>query len=410
MINNFHYLRGGDCRYTFDLAKLLNKNNHEIAFFSMQHPKNLSSEYDQYFISNINYQEINNRTLGNVGKAISKSFWNLEAQEMLRSLLKRFQPDIAHVQNILHHITPSIFPILKEFLIPIVHTLHDYNLICPDIYLYRDGIICEECFRGRYFRAVFHKCKRDSFSASILAAGQRYIHSLFDAYKHVSYFIAPTQFTKRIFINSGFGHSDRIMYVPHFIDYAEFGSVWSPSTKNEIVFAGRLIKEKGVNTLIEAAEHIPEVDIVIFGDGELHPVIKEEIRLRKLQNVRLMGWRSREEVLEALRDAKALVMPSEWYETTGLTVLEASAMFRPSVVSSGTAMAEVIINEENGLHFPMGNSYKLAQSLKRIILDQSLAESLGKAARSRIEKIYNPESHYKSITDIYRKAFTTLRS
>lgn len=405
LVSSFHYLRGGDCRYNFDLARLLEERGHEVVHFSMNHPKNEPYAYDRFFISHIDYAKSNkHRNLRSAYRVLTTSFWNREAQTNLAALLREFKPDVAHLQNILHHITPSIIPVLRKHRIPIIHHLHDYNLICPDTYLLRDGKICEECFGKRYYRCVLNRCKKGSPAASVLAAAQRYLHEAIGAFRDVSHFVAPSAFTKRKYIEAGFAYADRVVHIPYFVDCEHILPDWGFEQTRGVVFAGRLIAQKGVWTLLKAGALVPEVPITVFGDGELRSVLEEEIARRHLTNIHLVGWRPQSEVLSALRGARALVMTSEWYETTGIPILEAGAIGRAAIVSANTAMTEVVQHETSGLVFPMGDADGLAACIRQICSDVSLAERLGRGACSRVEAVYEAEGHYGQIMQIYEQA------
>ncbi len=254
MINNFHYLRGGDCRYTYDLASVLEEHGHDVAHFAMHHPQNEPCEYSNFFINHIDYDQLSRqKTLKNTIRVLKTSFWNLESQRKLAALLDEFKPDIAHLQNILHHITPSIIPILRKNNIPIVHHLHDYNLICPDVYCLNKGQVCEKCFQSRYYQCIINRCKKGSYSASLLAAGQRYFHEVRNAFKGVSRYIAPSEFAKRKFHEAGFFAKEQIVTIPYVVRSETVEPDWDFRKATGAVFAGRLITEKGLITLLRAA-------------------------------------------------------------------------------------------------------------------------------------------------------------
>lgn len=410
LINNFFYMRGGDCKYTFDLADLLERKGHEVAFFSMQHSRNFPSPYEKYFISNVDYSSLNKRRgIDSIRTVLSTSFWNRESQHKLAELLKVFKPDVAHIQNILHHITPSILPVLAKNKIPIIAHLHDYNLICPDIYLVRDGKICEKCFNGNYFYGFLHACKKKSMPASFLAASQRYFHDLLNVYNSVSHFICPTQFTQKIFRRANFRYMDKLIYLPHIVQTNNSYLSISDSEKKTIVYAGRLIRQKGVWTLIRAAQLIPDIPIRIYGDGELLHELVDFCEENKIENVKFMGWVTQEVMQGVFLKAAALVFPSEWYEITGLSILEAAAAGTPAIVSDNSAMAEVVINDKTGKVFKMGDPVSLANCIRFIINDASAARQMGLLAREQLLGVHDPETHYLKLMHIYQKSILTIQ-
>ena len=148
-INKFFYLRGGAERYYFALSKLLEDNGHKIIPFSMKEEKNFPSSYSKYFVDNL---ELGNAGLNIINKSI-RPIWYKEAQKKLEALIKLEKPDIAHLHLIYHHLSPSILPILKKYNIPVVMTVHDYKLICPNYKLYTKNAVCKRCKGHKYYNA-----------------------------------------------------------------------------------------------------------------------------------------------------------------------------------------------------------------------------------------------------------------
>jgi glycosyltransferase involved in cell wall biosynthesis len=249
----------------------------------------------------------------------------------------------------------------------------------------------------------------DSLAASFLAAIQRYLHEAIDIFGHVSCFIVPSVFALQKFTEAGFKYADRIEYIPHFVDCERISADWSFETTRGVVFVGRLIAQKGLWTLLKAAALIPEVPITILGDGDLRPALEKEVARQSIMNVNFRGWQAQSEVLETLRRARALVMPSECYETTGISILEAGVLGRAAIVSNDTAMAEVVQDGKSGLVFPMGDSNALAMCIKQLCSDVSLAERLGRGARTRVEQVYSAEAHYHQISKLYEKVIEESR-
>jgi glycosyltransferase involved in cell wall biosynthesis len=368
IINNFHYIRGGDCSYTFDLAHLLQENGHEVVHFSMHHPQNEPYEYDRYFVSFIDYDAIkSSKSPKNMVQVVARSLWSKEAQNKLEELLQVFRPDVAHCQNILHYLTPSLIATLRRHGIPLVHTLHDYNLICPDIYLLRHGKICEECFNRRYWRGVLHRCKKGLFRASTLGVAQRYIHDAIGAFEGVKRFIAPSKFLMQKFEESRFRYSNRIVHIPLFIeDVAGPEFEHSKREREGALFVGALSSHKGVMTLLNAARLIPDIPITLVGQGELYDDLKDTIRRDRLSNVQLMGYQSRNTIYDLMSRSLCFVLPSECYENLPITIMEAALLACPAVVSSGTAMECMIADGVTGLVFKRGDADLLAKKIKLV--------------------------------------------
>lgn len=218
LINNFYYHRGGDCTYLFSLKNLLEHKGHKVVIFSMHHPENYDSEYSNYFVSHINYnEELKNRNLLTPLKVLSRSIYSRESRIKIEQLIKTERPDIAHVQNIHHHITPSIFYTLRHYHIPIVWTLHDYTLICPNTSFVSHGSICEKCKKIKYYWPTLTQCKKNSLAASTMAGLESTMLRLMNAYRLVNVFIAPSNFMRNKLLEYGLGKYP-IVTLHNFID------------------------------------------------------------------------------------------------------------------------------------------------------------------------------------------------
>jgi glycosyltransferase involved in cell wall biosynthesis len=398
-VNNFYYLRGGDARYMFDLSSLLEKNGHSVSFFSMQHEKNIRYKHENLFIDNIDYSEINsNKNLINALKVIKTSYWNTSAQRRISELIKLEKPDIAHLHSILHHISPSIIRTLKENKIPVIMHLHDYNLLCPDIYLFRDNKICEECFHNKYFNCIRYRCKKKSLGASIIAATQRYFHNAIDIFGDVDMFIAPSKLVKEKFENAGFKYAEKIKIIPHFTN--TMGNENYVPNSNGVAYAGRFIEEKGIKLILDVAKELKDISFCLIGDGPLLPYILNFIEVNHINNIQVKGWLNKEDMIAVMCNYSCVVMPSIWYETSGLSVLEAGILGIPVIVPDNTAMTE-FISTKDGIIFKMGDKQSLRDSILKIIGDFKHQKQLSTSLKNKILSEYNGELHYLKIMDIY---------
>jgi glycosyltransferase involved in cell wall biosynthesis len=398
-INNFHYLRGGDSRFMFDLSDLLEKNGNSVSYFAMQHEKNFSYEHENLFINKIDYEEINrNKNFLNVIKVIKTSYWNTSAQRNISELLKLCKPDIAHLHSILHHITPSIIKTLKQSKVPIVMHLHDFNLLCPNIYLFRDHKICEECFHNKFYNCIRHRCKKKSLSASIIAATQRYFHNAIEILGDIDVFIVPSKLAKEKFERANFKYADRIKIIPHFTSTVKSGN-YVPNS-NGVVYVGRFIEEKGIKLILAAAKELRDISFCLIGDGLLLPFIHRFIAENHLNNIKIVGWLNKEDLIDEMCNYSCLLMPSIWYETSGLSVLEAGTIGIPIIVSDNTAMTE-LISSDVGLIFKMGDENSLIEAIQKIHSDLTLQKQFSVSLKNKILNEYNPEQYYLKIMEIY---------
>jgi len=142
IVNSFNFLKGGSDRAALDMLKILEDHGHEVAYFSTIHPDNYPSKWSKYFVK---YYDLNSSHgwMSKI-KIVLRIWYNFEARKKIRALIRDFKPDIAHLHNIYHHLSPSVISELKKHKIPVVKTLHDYKLISPNYYLFLDGKIWEK--------------------------------------------------------------------------------------------------------------------------------------------------------------------------------------------------------------------------------------------------------------------------
>ena len=195
LVNKFFYSRGGSEKVFFDTAKLLAQAGNEVVFFSMKDEKNRPSEEAEFFVDKIDFGKREGLFVDL--KKAGHYIYSTEAKKKLEELLDKEKPDIAHLHNISHQITPSILSVLKKYKIPVVQTLHDYQLICPNYHLFTHGQACERCKKVRYYNAFFYKCLRNSYAASFLGMLELTAQRLFGFYKEqIDLFITPSAFLK----------------------------------------------------------------------------------------------------------------------------------------------------------------------------------------------------------------------
>jgi len=194
LVNKYNYLRSGTERYLFSLRRLLEAQGHTVAVFAMQHPANRPAAYAPYFVPRVDFRAL---TLPDYPSLPLRVIWFPLAARRIAHVLDDFCPDIVHLSNIYHQLSPSILVPIRRRNIPIVHTLHDYKLICPNYLLYTQGAPCTRCRNGNYFQAVRHRCLHASLAWSALAAVEMSLHKTWRVYeRHVASFITPSAFLK----------------------------------------------------------------------------------------------------------------------------------------------------------------------------------------------------------------------
>lgn len=396
LINKFYRLSGGAERHLFDWESLLRSRGHDVKVFSMRHPENRPCEQEKHFVEGVEFgmaMPWRNRMAAGL-----HAIWNAEARDRLDGLLRETgRPDVAHLHSYMFHLTPSIFLPLRRLGVPVVQTCHDYAPVCVNQHLYdnRSGNICEACLHVGRLAPLWRRCMKGSFlwSAAGCAAGlvDRY---LVGTRRIVSLFFAPSEFMRRKLVEGGLP-AERIVHMPHFVD-AE--SIVPADTPGEfILFFGRLVPQKGLFTFLRAAAMRPDIPCAVLGGGDLEKAAGEWLRDRGIANVRLLGRLDGEALWHAVRRARAVVVPSEWYEPFGLVVLEAMAAARAVIASRIGGPAEIVSHGETGLLFAAGEADALSQAMSALWHDPDLAIAMGRAGRERALQRYRPDAYYSRV-------------
>ncbi|MDP2923947.1 MAG: glycosyltransferase family 4 protein [Candidatus Omnitrophota bacterium] len=400
LANKFFYLKGGSEYVFFDSAKLLESRGHKVIFFSMRHPRNFSSEYEKYFVSNVDYES--NRFKSKIDASL-KLLYSFEAKRKIEELIKKERPDVAHLHNIYHQISPSILHSLKKFKIPIIMTLHDYKLVCPNRSLRMNESCCEECNKGKYFRCIINLCVSKSYIKSSLNMIEMYFHhSILHIYELIDIFIAPSIFLKNKIEEMGF--KGEIVYLPNFIHNKELDYFCNWQDQERIIlYFGRLSKIKGLLTLLEAVRGL-NVELRIVGEGPLRSTLEYKVRKDQLKNVCFLGYKQGEALYNEIQKAMAVILPSEWYENSPRSIIEAFSLGKPVIGSRIGGIPEFIKDKETGLTFKPGNAEDLRTKIQFFLNNQDITKKWGENARKLIEEKFSEDKYYEEIMKLYKEA------
>jgi glycosyltransferase involved in cell wall biosynthesis len=400
LCNSFFYERGGAETSMIDLMRLLVVHGDEVVPFAMDHPENRPTEYAKYFPPGIDYPRL--LTEGgrrDRARAAVRVVYNAEARRRLSRLLSDVSPDIAHVHGIAHELSPAVLGAFHRHGVPVVQTLHDFKIVCPNTSFVSHGSVCERCSKGRYYPVVVHRCKRGSMSASIVVAIEAYVHRLLRTYeRNVDAFIAPSRFLYARLRSHGFGGT--MVHLAHPFDASQIRPCYQPG--GYFVYVGRLVDVKGVRTLLAAMRYVRRSKLYVIGDGELSRELAEFASERRLTNVEFLGRLPRDDLLEVVARARFSVVPSEGFENSPMTVLESFAAGTPVLATNLGALPEFVVDGQTGMLVEPRSPRALARAIQAF-LDNDRAASMGREARAKVERDHDPEEHYRRLHRLYRQ-------
>ena len=397
---------GGDWTYINNLHTLYSKNGYNVIPFSTKNPlNNLSDEEEKYFIDNFSYKQINEkRSVKSYFSAISKSVVSFEALKNIDLLLDEINIDFAHLHLIHHWITPSIIWKLKERNIPIIWTLHEYKILCPEGTFFSNGEVCEKCFNGKYYSCFLNKCKKNSSGASLLAAMDAYFYNSINIYDKVDKFLCPSEFLMKKFIQYGYDNSKlELTNYCYDIDYLDnIAASLRLSNKPDdkyLLYVGRIEKNKGILTLLQAVNGT-KIPLKIIGEGSYLPDMIKFVKENDLTNVEFLGFQNKENVIKYSLASSIIVCPSEWYENYPFSIIESLLLGKPVIGANIGGIPELVINGKSGFLFEPRDYNQLRELIIRIWDDDELLIKVGQQASEYIREKVNFETHWGIINNI----------
>lgn len=402
LANKFNFLRGGADKYFLDLADMLTKQGHEVIKFCMKHPKNLSDINEEYFVS---YVDISQKGIINKLRYAGRVLYSFEAKKKFNELIIKEKPDLIHIHNIYHQISPSILSVAKKHNIPVVMHLHDYKLVSPNYSLFSNGKIDTASVGGHYWRCVIKKSFKNSYLQSLLVAKEMYLHHTFlKIYeRNVNYYIAPSEFMRDFVIKAGVS-PEKVIHIPYFVKNIE-DDIPNYEPGKEFVYCGRLSEEKGVEVLLQSLVLAPSAYLKIIGDGKQRLVLQAlvtELGLDK--RVSFMGSLYNEDLKNEIRSSRAVIVPSIWYEVFGLVNVETEALGKLVIASDIGGIKETVIPGVSAWLFPAGDSNALGVLLKRALSQPEEVTKAGQTGREFTIKHFTSDIHWKLLKSVYEKS------
>lgn len=405
LIDNFHYRRGGAEVVYLNTADILRNHGHEVICFSQKWPENIPCAEEKYFPDGYSF---NDKKLPNLVKSLCHYFYNSEASKQLERLIIDKKPDIAHLHLFWGGLSPSIYVTLKRYGIPIVHSVHDYRIVCP-AYTFKNGRgkICEECEGKKFYKCIVNRCSKGSFLQSIIMTMEMYFRTIFfNPTKYINAFLFVSKFSmdKHVKYNKGLSSTiNDVLYNFRNLDVLNYYVPGMDTFNGIYLYYGRLSYEKGLDTLIKAFENKPELKLFIVGKGPLENHLMSYCRNKNLSNIEFLGFKSGQELFDIVKQAKFVIVPSEWYENNPMTIIESYSLGTPVIGSAIGGIPELILEGKTGLLFESGNVNSLetvldkAESIPRTKYFQ-MKEAVVEFANNN----FDSESYYLRLISLYK--------
>jgi glycosyltransferase involved in cell wall biosynthesis len=378
-VHGYYQLAGGEDSVFEDEVRLLREHGHTVTCWTKS-----NSDLEQY----------------NSATALVKSIWNRDSYREFSGLLQDRKPDIVHCHNTFGIISPAVYSAASSHNIPVVQTLHNYRYCCLNALLFRNSKVCEECV-GKVLplSGLFHRCYREKLAPSAGMFALQAVHRMLGTWKrYIAGYIALTESAKERFVRCGLP-AEKIYVKPNFV----FDSGSRKCGCGEYaLFAGRLSAEKGIRVLSDTWNRLHDIPLKVAGQGPLESVLANR------DNIELLGWLNHEKLVDVIKGARFVVVPSDCYEQFPVAVIEAFCCGVPVLVSDHGAQAELVRNSGAGGLFTAGNASAMAAAAESMWHDDECCRSMGAAARRAYEHKYSPAENYRCLLDIYMKVIDRL--
>lgn len=395
-VNSFHHVRGGSDQVYFKTSDLLRSRGNTVANFAARDDKDDPHPDARFYPA----AQVGDRRLRDLPNYIYSSVAKTKVQEFLTHH-GRF--DVAHLHIYYGRLTTSILNPLRENCGAVVQTLHEYKLACPIYTMERDGKPCEVCVTDGPFNAVRYKCKNGSRAASAAMYAEFRISRALGDVSKIDKMICVSDFQRSVLERAGIPEA-KLVTLHNFVDTADIRTAKPAEKKSYFLYFGRIEKLKGIKTLVAAAKSCG-AEVVIAGDGQWVGDLTAQI---DGTNIRYVGFQQGEALATLVREARAVVVPSEWYENCPMSVLEAKAAGTPVIGARIGGIPELIQDGIDGMLFPAGDVSALAQAMEKVANSDII--DWGQAARRDVETRFSADQHYDRLLGIYDQAKSSKRT
>lgn len=378
LIHNYYKIPGGEDVVVANEKRLLEQHGHEVLLYTRS-----NQEMDSFS----NWQKL---------CLPFTALFSLRTYREVKQLINKEQPDIVHVHNTLSLVSPSVYYAAFVCGVPVVQTIHNFRLLCPAATFIKRERVCEECVEHGLKRAVLHGCYRNSKIQTLVSAASLKVHRILGTYRRLNY-ICLTEFNKEklLQLNRDGKHivqPDKVYIKPNFVYMKKSQMIFK---REYYIYVGRLDRLKGIYTLLDAWKEFPDKKLLICGSGPQEAGIKQYIEKNQMNQVSLLGQLSHEQVLKLMRESKALLMPTLWYEGQPMVILESYAVGTPVIGSDLGNVSDMVIQGVTGLKFKTGDIEDLRTVVK-------IMEKNDKWDTQKIyETLYSPDKNYEILKKIY---------
>lgn len=411
LVNYRYFVDGGPGRYMFNIKEILESHGHEVVTFSIKHPKNEYSEYEDFFLESVDDEEYfsnTKKTPGNILKSFGRMFYSFEAKRKFKKLLDATKPDVVYVLQFHNKISPSVLYAARESGVPVVHRISDFQYMCPNALFYNEEKgLCTDCLEGHLMSCVRHKCVLDSRLYSAIKALAKWFHDRLDITKLVSQYVVPSTFTLGKLHEFGIS-KEKLNHVPTFFNLKPRDD--EPVYEPFFLYVGRLVPHKGLGTLIDAFVGTDyKLKIIGFASDDYEAELKNRLEGKK-HSIEFLGRMTFNEIAPYLNTCLCTISPAEWYENFPNAILESFAFKKAVITTAIGSLVEMVENMKTGMQFAYRDAADLRRCVKYMVEHPDEAERMGRNAYANLVERFSPELHYQQLMKIFESAVNAPES
>ena len=397
IVNKFLYPNGGSETYIFKTGEELQKKGHEVQYFGMEHTNRIVGNHAECYTTNMDFHT------NKLTKVLYpfKIIYSAEARKKIGIVLRDFRPDVVHLNNFNFQLTPSILYEVRKYereekkRVKIIYTAHDSQLVCPDHLMqqYLTQERCDRCVTGSPWNCAKNKCIHGSLSKSIIGSLEAWIYRTLKAYRMIDVIICPSDFLKKQ-LDHCREIAGKTLVMHNFIDIPD-SKEEKKDDRKYVLYFGRYSKEKGMETLLQVCQGLPEIPFVFAGNGPL------EEKVNDVDNIENKGFQSGEKLYSLIRNAQFTIFPSECNENCPFSVMESIAEGIPVIGSDIGGVPELISDGQNGFLVAPGNAEELKSKISCLWNDDDKLKSMKNNCKNTK---YDSLSEYcDKLVELYQK-------
>ncbi|WP_230772233.1 glycosyltransferase family 4 protein [Sphingomonas sp. Leaf4] len=390
-ISQNHYVAGGMDRMMFEQARILEERGHVVVPFTAADPADHPSPWAAHFPPAA-------RTDHTPLAEVPATLYRPAAARALRDLMRKEAFDVVHLHSWYKRLSPAILPVLRDAGVPVVQTLHEYRTVCSRSTMFRDGTICRACAGGRRWPALVHRCN-GSLPKTMISVAEMVLADRLGYRQIVRRFLPVSDFQRELLCEMGMPDA-RMRTLPNPVGIPDAHPMPPAGADGPVLFVGRLESYKGVDLFVALARMRPDVRFVMAGDGSA----RSAIEARQPANLTLLGKLDSRALLDVVRGAACVVVPSLWPEAFGLTAIEALAAGTPVIASRTGGLAEIVRDGIDGFLVASGDQDGFAAAVDRILADPVRARAMGAAGRAHAAEAFSEDQFCARLTAIYHEA------